>query len=152
MKKMNKKGFTLMEMLIVIAIIAILIAIAIPTFTAALEKSRQKTDLANARALKSLVVAQYMAAEGGETPVDVKAAIEATGVSDSAPAVFYLNKDGQQLCEADDLATKGMKLSSKDFITAAASDGTYGQAGYVSCAFNDDCMMVGGHPDLTKVS
>ena len=61
MKKMNKKGFTLMEMLIVIAIIAILIAIAIPTFTNALEKSRQRTDMANARSLKSLVVASYMA-------------------------------------------------------------------------------------------
>ena len=150
--KMNKKGFTLMEMLIVIAIIAILIAIAIPTFTAALEKSRQKTDLANARALKSLVVAQYMAADGGETPIDVKAAIEADGVTESAPAVFYLNKDGQQLCKAADLSSKGMKLTSKDFISAAKTTGTYGEAGYVSCAFDGDCMMVGGHPDLSKVS
>ena len=65
MKKMNKKGFTLMEMLIVIAIIAILIAIAIPTFTSALEKSRQRTDMANVRSLKSLAVADYMA-EGGK--------------------------------------------------------------------------------------
>ena len=69
--KMNKKGFTLMEMLIVIAIIAILIAIAIPTFTSALEKSRQRTDMANVRSLKSLAVADYMS-EGGVIPVDEK--------------------------------------------------------------------------------
>ncbi|MCI5593948.1 MAG: prepilin-type N-terminal cleavage/methylation domain-containing protein, partial [Clostridiales bacterium] len=31
-KKSNKKGFTIMEMLIVVAIIAVLAAIAIPTF------------------------------------------------------------------------------------------------------------------------
>ena len=34
LKKLNnKKGFTLMEMLIVVAIIAVLVAVAIPTFT-----------------------------------------------------------------------------------------------------------------------
>ncbi len=45
----NKKGFTLMEMLIVVAIIAILVAIAIPTFKGQLDKSRQAADLANIR-------------------------------------------------------------------------------------------------------
>lgn len=36
-----------MEMLIVIALIAVLIAIAIPVFASQLEKSREATDLAN---------------------------------------------------------------------------------------------------------
>ena len=50
MKKLkNSKGFTLMEMLIVVAIIAILVAIAIPTFTNQLEKAREATDMANIR-------------------------------------------------------------------------------------------------------
>lgn len=53
--KMNKKGFTLIEMLVVIAIIAILVAIVIPTVTNATEKAKQATDLANIRSM----VAQY---------------------------------------------------------------------------------------------
>ena len=52
MKKLNnKKGFTLMEMLIVVAIIAVLVAIAIPVFNGALTKSKEAADVANIRAL-----------------------------------------------------------------------------------------------------
>ena len=44
LKKLNnKKGFTLMEMLIVVAIIAVLVAVAIPTFTSALNKAKAGT-------------------------------------------------------------------------------------------------------------
>lgn len=46
----NKKGFTLMEMLIVVAIIAVLVAVAIPTMSNQLEKAREATDAANLRA------------------------------------------------------------------------------------------------------
>ncbi len=47
--KNNEKGFTLMEMLIVVAIIAVLVAIAIPVLSNQLEKSRETADLANMR-------------------------------------------------------------------------------------------------------
>ena len=49
-KKSNKKGFTIMEMLIVVAIIAVLAAIAIPVFNGALTKSKEAADVANIRA------------------------------------------------------------------------------------------------------
>lgn len=47
--KKNKKGFTLAELLIVVAIIGVLVAISIPIFTSQLEKAREATDLANVR-------------------------------------------------------------------------------------------------------
>lgn len=48
-KKLNKKGFTLAELLVVVAIIGVLVAISIPIFTSQLEKAREATDLANIR-------------------------------------------------------------------------------------------------------
>lgn len=59
-KKMNKKGFTLAEMLIVVAIIAVLVAVSIPVFTSKLEKAREATDIANMRAAKAAAVAAYL--------------------------------------------------------------------------------------------
>lgn len=52
----NKKGFTLAELLIVVAIIAVLVAIAIPIFTTQLEKSREAVDLANVRSAYAKVM------------------------------------------------------------------------------------------------
>lgn len=56
----GEKGFTLMEMLIVIAIIAVLIAIAIPIFTAQLNNAKAATDEANARSLYAQLAADEM--------------------------------------------------------------------------------------------
>ena len=60
MRKNNKKGFTLAELLIVVAIIAVLTAIAIPVFSSQLEKSREATDLANIRSAYATLVADYL--------------------------------------------------------------------------------------------
>ncbi|MGI6072137.1 MAG: type IV pilin protein [Lachnospiraceae bacterium] len=60
MKKMNKKGFTLMELLIVVAIIAVLVAISIPIFNNQFEKAREATDAANIRAEIANVTIHWM--------------------------------------------------------------------------------------------
>ena len=64
----RKKGFTLMELLIVVAIIAILVAISIPVFAGQLERAKEATCLANRRSLKSLVTESWMS--GGQAAVD----------------------------------------------------------------------------------
>lgn len=78
----SSKGFTLMEMLIVVAIIAVLVAIAIPTFTTSLNKARVATDEANIRAGYAAVMAQILTEQ-----YDVESGKDVN-------VIFYLNKDG----------------------------------------------------------
>ena len=88
MKKLkNSKGFTLMEMLIVVAIIAVLIAIAIPTFTNQLEKAREATDLANLRG----AYAQVMAAALTNAESDTTIGLVRDGADGTASWTIHVN-------------------------------------------------------------
>ena len=58
--KMNKKGFTLIEMLVVIAIIAVLVAIVVPTVSKSTEKSKAAADAANLRTIAAEAAIDYL--------------------------------------------------------------------------------------------
>ena len=49
-----------MELLVVVAIIGVLVAIAIPLFASQLERSREATDLANIRSAYALVATKML--------------------------------------------------------------------------------------------
>ena len=64
----RNRGFTLMEMLIVVAIIAVLAAVAIPVFNGSLHKAKVAADMANVRAYYAELQTQLMlTGEGDQT-------------------------------------------------------------------------------------
>lgn len=66
-EKLKGEGFTLAELLIVVAIIAVLVAISIPVFTSQLEKSRESTDLANVRAAYAEIMVEANSQASGSS-------------------------------------------------------------------------------------
>ena len=83
-KKLNKKGFTLAELLIVVAIIAVLAAIAIPVFSGQLTKAKIAADKANVRAWYAECTANYLT---NETQTDVSKGTAATTVTVSGATI-----------------------------------------------------------------
>ena len=60
MRNNHKRGFTLSELLIVVAIIGVLVAISIPIFTSQLHKAEVATGWANVRAYYAEIQADYI--------------------------------------------------------------------------------------------
>ena len=135
MKKMNKKGFTLIEMLVVIAIIAVLVAIIIPTVSNATTKAKAATDAANLRAVLAEASIDYL----NDKPDDagaVKAEIDANGhvklsVNDAVGAKVPVCKTDSNLAlkieqAGDDLSVITVtfgKYTIEDFAGVAANGG-----------------------------
>lgn len=70
MKEMIKKireekgGFTLAELLIVVAIVLVLVAIAVPVFTGALDKANEAVKAADIRAVKAVAATEIILEKG----------------------------------------------------------------------------------------
>lgn len=100
--KLKKQGgFTMVELLIVVAIIAILVAVSIPMLNSALEKSRHAVDQANVRDAIALASIEYVTSP---EDFDSTTATEYTYYVD-ANHQGYLVKTGETAPDGDEPAT-----------------------------------------------
>ena len=87
----KNSGFTLIEMLIVVAIIAILIAVSIPLVSSSLDKAKQATDDANVRSAVGVATVEYLQAT--TTKDSAASGIGTNGSVDDG--VYYVIDKGQ---------------------------------------------------------
>ena len=120
LKKLNnKKGFTLMEMLIVVAIIAVLVAIAIPVFNGAMTKSKEAADVANIRAAYAEWQVK-MLTENEAVPTDKTALMTSDGTETKLNYNDKLTYTPAQDNKSATIVYKATKLTNP-----ATDDGTY---------------------------
>ena len=125
MRKNNKKGFTLAELLIVVAIIAVLTAIAIPVFTSQLEKSREAVDLSNVRAAYAEVMAAALTTDGtAKYTADTTQTIKQSDGTYKVVVQLKQQQDGWQTDPAN-LEVGGVKASDSTHWTGSPTKATH---------------------------
>lgn len=95
MKTLNlkKKGFTIVELVIVIAVIAILAAILIPTFVNITKKANLSADMVAVKEMNTILAAEEITDGKPATVVDAQEVLKSNGINDFTPMssnnVFY---------------------------------------------------------------
>lgn len=122
----NKKGFTLVEILVVLAILAILIAIAVPTMAGALNDAKDKASMADARA--AYIAYELKSATSTPSLADIKEYIDKTS-DDSIKVGVKKTKD-----------TDNIERITEFYYT----DGHLGTEKYIKIVLGDSASVVKG--------
>ena len=115
MRKKRNHGFTIAELLIVVAIIAVLVAVAIPVFVSQLERSREAADIANVRS----AYAEIMAAAITD---DRTSALYQSDGTYKALVSLKQQQDGWKTSEGN-LSIAGVKPSDENWVGSPLANG-----------------------------
>ncbi|MCH5263507.1 MAG: pilin [Lachnospiraceae bacterium] len=141
MKKMNNKGFSLVELIIVIAIMAILIVVLAPQYLKYVEKSRNSTDLQNITEIKTALEvysADPDAVVGLPNGSTVEITITATGGNITQDYTDGGNSFAALALQETDLTVTEIKCSSKNKWTAYKLQGTGNAQGGIDWKYAAD--------------
>ena len=162
-KRNNKKGFTIVELVIVIAVIAILAAVLIPTFSGLIKKANESKDIQLIRNLNTAVAAELnesitmaeameAAAEFGFDVEKIEAKVVGNKILwDSVAKVFCYLNDGEVEYVSDvDSKGTGAQLWIIDRDGDTETDATY--SSYVVNLAADATVNAKNNIDVTGCS
>ncbi len=116
MKKANKKGFTIVELVIVIAVIAILAAVLIPTFSNVVEKANESKALQEVRSAYITTIADELATPETTDDTIGNAVKSAAIIVSHNNKLVQINTDGS--CTIVTTGTAGYEVSGEGKIVA----------------------------------
>ncbi len=133
MKKMNNKGFSLVELIIVIAIMAILIVVLAPQYLKYVERSRNSTDLQTAR--EFMDACEIWASDPEADPPFTKGytfKISHTGAKTDATDLTEADKVVEAALKSTGLSKEDFKCQSKTKWTVLELQGKVGDDGSIA--------------------
>ena len=129
-KLKNRKGFTLIELIVVLAVLAVIMAIAVPRFMGIQEESNKKADAATAQQIIKSARLQAARNNDGDLIADIDVTSPGTGYTEWDKEIMIY--DGTKFTLSYNSTTK------KYEVAWEANDG-------------DDLKMVEGDDDYTTI-
>ncbi|MBR1470073.1 MAG: type II secretion system protein [Lachnospiraceae bacterium] len=112
-KKMNNKGFTLVELIVVLVILAILAAILVPTLLGYIERAREEKDFSTAQAVRVAVQSEIAELYGkGKDPVEWS---DVEGAKEKIFKLIGADSDGN--LDGQTIALSGGTINSSNQLT-----------------------------------
>ena len=157
-KRLGNKGFSLVELIVVIAIMAVLVGVLAPTLIRNVEKSRESTDLQNLDSIRSSVVAAMSvesvndevikAIPSGSDVVTIDLGTSGSASVDTIPATYKNLKEDLKESISSSIAMKSgaakasgmhvyVDITSKGAVTVYVAS-TEGKANATPCARTKD--------------